>query len=550
MKKRMTKLLSLFTATMMVTSALTGCGSKEEETQTAQTSANESSASVESTSEAASEGVEEFSYPMESGHTVVYWMELNSAASANFLSMDETEFGKALQEQTGIEIEYQHPASGQAKEQFNLMLADGNLPDIIEWKWLTDYTGGPAKAIEDGVVIPLNDIIDEYCPNLKAYLEEHPDIDKEIKTDDGQYYMFPTINGTRESFGGYIREDWLKELNLEIPASMDDWYHVLTVFKNEKGTEAPLSIAWSALITNSPWAYAYGVGGKSFVVEEDTVVYAPISDGYKEFLTTLNKWYEDGLLDPELATIKNTQVTAKIATGLSGASAGYLASAMQVQITAGIAEAPEFSLVATPVPEVTEGVAPEYANTTRGIGAIGAAITTQCEDIEAAARLLDYCYAGDGLMLFNYGIEGVSYEMVDGNPVYTDEIFNNPDGLEQSAALGKYQRASYNGPGIQLADRYKQTLLYENTQNARETWQVEGAVDHVLPALTLTTEESSEYATIMNEITTYVDEWTLKFVMGTESLDNWDTYVQTIQQFGITRATEIQQAAYDRYLVR
>ena len=550
MKKRMTKLLSLFTATMMIASALTGCGSKEKETQTAQTSKSESSASVESTSEAASEEAEEFSYPLEGDHTIVYWMELASVVSSTFTNMDETEFSKTLEEQTGIKIEYQHPASGQAKEQFNLMLADGKLPDIIEWKWHKNYTGGPAKAIVDGVIIPLNDIIDEYCPNLKAYLEEHPDIDKEIKTDDGLYYMFPTINSTRESFGGYIREDWLKELNLEIPDSIDDWYKVLTAFKNEKGAEAPLSIPWSNLIADSSWAYAYGVGGKSFVVEDDTVVYAPISDGYKEFLTTLNKWYEEGLIDPEIATINKTQVTAKIATGLSGASAGFLASAMQVQITAGIAEDPDFSLVATPVPEVTEGVAPEYANTTRGIGEYGVAITTQCEDIEAAARLLDYCYAGDGLMLFNYGNEGVSYERVDGKPVYTDEIYNNPDGLEQSAALGKYQRATYNGPGIQLADRYRQTLLYENTRNARETGQVEGAVDHVLPALTLTTEEASEYATIMNEITTYVDEWTLKFVMGTESLDNWDTYVQTIQQFGITRATEIQQAAYDRYLVR
>ena len=57
------------------------------------------------------------------------------------------------------------------------MVADGNLPDIIEYGWV-GYPGGPEKAISDGVIIALNDVIDQYCPNLKKYLSENPDIDR------------------------------------------------------------------------------------------------------------------------------------------------------------------------------------------------------------------------------------------------------------------------------------------------------------------------------------------------------------------------------------
>ncbi len=90
-------------------------------------------------------------------------------------------------------IQFQHPAAGQEKEQFNLIVADGSLPDIMEWQWVKNYPGGPEKAIKDGVIIPLNDIFKEYCPNITKYLAENPDIDKTMKR------MTATISPSRLS---------------------------------------------------------------------------------------------------------------------------------------------------------------------------------------------------------------------------------------------------------------------------------------------------------------------------------------------------------------
>lgn len=71
-----------------------------------------------------------------------------------------------------------------------------------------------------------------------------------------------------------------------------------------------------------------------------------------------------------------------------------------------------------------------------------------------------------------------------------------------------------------------------------------------MPPVTPTSEESREYSAIMNEINTYRDEMVLKFIFGTESLDNFDTYVKNIENMGLDRALEIQRAALERYNAR
>ena len=80
---------------------------------------------------------------------------------------------------------------------------------------------------------------------------------------------------------------------------------------------------------------------------------------------------------------------------------------------------------------------------------MGVAITTSCKDVETAARLLDYAYSEEGHMLFNFGVEGESYTMVDGYPTYTDKILNNPEGWPLAQSLAAYIRGNYNGPFVQ-----------------------------------------------------------------------------------------------------
>ena len=118
-------------------------------------------------------------------------MELQTHQSANYVNMSDTPFAKELTRRTGIEVENLHPATGAAREAFNLMVTSAKYPDIIEWNFAGNYPGGPEKAIADGVIVQLNNIIDNWAPNLKKILGDYPDWAKQTRTDNRQYYVFP-----------------------------------------------------------------------------------------------------------------------------------------------------------------------------------------------------------------------------------------------------------------------------------------------------------------------------------------------------------------------
>ena len=148
----------------------------------------------------------------------------------------------------------------------------------------------------------------------------------------------------------------------------------------------------------------------------------------------------------------------------------------------------------------------------------------------------------------NFGIEGVSYEMIDGYPTYTEEVTDNPDGKPFAQALAAYVRSNYSGPFVQDVRYAEQYFPLPQQQDAYKLWAGTTHGDEsFMPPVTPTPDESREYAQIMNDIGAYQGEMYTKFLHGDASLDEWDTYVQTIKDLGIDRAIEIQTAALERY---
>ena len=207
---------------------------------------------------------------------------MNANVSATYPNLGDTPWAKYVQEKTGIEIEFIHPTVGSEKEQFSIMVASGEYPDIIEHQWVS-YAGGPGAAIEDGVIISLNDVFEEKAPNMKKLLKEHPDIDKMVKSSDGQYYCFPFLRGlespniTQFSSGFVLRKDVLDELGLELPETIDEWENVLRAYK-DYGFEIPF-------VTRSEWMKDVWSPGfdnwGNFYVEDGVVKHGLIEDSMK-----------------------------------------------------------------------------------------------------------------------------------------------------------------------------------------------------------------------------------------------------------------------------
>jgi putative aldouronate transport system substrate-binding protein len=110
-------------------------------------------------------------YPIKTDTVLTHWYVAGGAQLAVTPDASNWPIFQELAKRTGIKEKYITPAVNQQKEQLNVMFASGEYADIIEWNWLNDYPGGPEKAIKDGNILKLNDLIDKFAPNLKKYLK-------------------------------------------------------------------------------------------------------------------------------------------------------------------------------------------------------------------------------------------------------------------------------------------------------------------------------------------------------------------------------------------
>ena len=527
------------TIIMMLAAVLAGCGNSNSGKQS-----QESNAPSPSTTPSAP--IEEPVEPLE----LSYWVEMPANTVMSLQNYNESLFYQELEKRTNVKVTFQHPAAGSAAEQFNLMVASGRYPDVIEYGW-NSYPGGPEKAISDKVIIPVNDLIENHAPNLKAYLEANPEIAKALTTDAGNMYVFPSVGMVSNSNRGMVlRADWLEELGLQPPETIDEWTHVLQEFKDKKGATSPLTFALNDLNPDH-FNGAYGISLKYF--QEDGVVkfgaYEPV---YKDYLAQMKAWYDEGLIDKDFATQDGNSRDAKITGGAAGASIGFVSGGMGGWLSA-MEKDPKYDLVAAQHPVLNKGDEPYFFHATSPFRSTGAAaITTSNKNPERTAEWLDYLYSEEGHILKTFGVEGTTYEVdASGKYSYTDLILKNPDGLNVNQAQSKYTRVTAAGPGF-VADPRAEISGRPQLTHASGVYSkyVDNWRQRVMPQISETPDEAQEIASIMAEVETYRKEMFLKFVMGAEPLDKFENYLAQLKKMGIERAIEIKQAALDRYNVR
>ena len=485
----------------------------------------------------------------DSSNKITYWVSLSGNESQTTTSRSETPFGKALAEKTGVEIEYQHPAQGQAGEKFNIMVATGKLPDIIEYSWVKAYPGGPDKALADGLIQELD--LEKDAPNLNAYIQEHKDMEKFIKTDDGKFYGFPFIRGDEfllTSAGPIVRQDWLDDLGLQVPETIDEWTTVLRAFKAEKGAKAPLTINMSQINNYGPFVGAFDTFSNLYI-RDGKVVYGPMEDNFKAFLTQMNAWYEEGLLDADFASVDGATMQSNILNGVSGATYGSCGSGIGKWMAA--APDDKFNLTGAKYPVVNKGDKPQFGNYEFPVtGAVTAAITRDAKNKDLCAKVLDFAYSEEGKMLYNFGIEGESYNMVDGYPTYTEVVTKNPDGLSMAVSLARYALSQNTGAFVQDRRYMEQYANLPQQKAALENWMYIDMKDHLMPNVSLTTEQQTELATVVENLNTYKEEMMAKFIMGVEDIEKFDEFKAQLEARGVAKYIEYQQQAYDRFMAR
>jgi len=234
--------------------------------------------------------------------------------------------------------------------------------------------------------------------------------------------------------------------------------------------------------------------------------------------------------------------------GQSGVFIGSVGSGLGRIMAA--AEEEGYELVAAPYPTLVKGQKPEFGQMDHLVPGTVVAISRDCKDVDLAMKLLDYGYSEEGRMFFNFGIEGESYNMIDGYPTYTEEITANAEGLSMSAAMARYIQAYSAGPFVQDARYMEQYASLPQQKDAVQIWSNTNMEEHLLPKIFLRPEESDKMAKKISSVNSYKDEMLIKFITGAESIGKYDAFVKGLKERGIDEYLKLMNEAYDRYSAR
>lgn len=539
-------LIALILSAMLTVGLLAGCGAKEDDkassssTKKEETQKQESQKSSEKEEEPVAKGV---TYPLEGNVT------LKIVSMGGTINKNKPEILESFEKATGVNVEVEDVTM----DQISLMISSGELPDIIV-AYNNVFPAGIATAVADGTIEPLDPYLEEWAPDLHAIMESNDVVRKGSSIAGYGVVTAPNLYADAQwetSAGLTMRADWLKDLGLDVPETADEYYEALKAFKEKKGATVPLSTSLGNLklfVNNGLITSAFNLASAGFYQKDGKVHFGASEAEYKDVLAWLHKLYDEGLLDPDFQTIDGATSTANFTGGKSGANFGAVASGIAGLIQAMEEKDPNFDVTGVGSLVAKKGDKAMANRASSPLVGRGMFLTSECENIEAAVKLINFGYSEEGIKWFSFGEEGVAHTMVDGKPIYTDLITKNPEGLTMLEALGKYTGITGNWGYMNHRGYNEQLWALPQQLDAVARWSNSDAMIYLLPEMDNAKEDADEFATINADITTYVGEMFVKYITGEKALDTFETeYLPTLEKMGLKRYIEIRQNALDAY---
>ena len=488
-------------------------------------------------------------YPLfDETQTYSIWMGTAPDLTEVVKEMDQFVIFRELEKVTNVTWNATMVSFMAEAEQFQLMVAGGDYTDVV-CKAVDNYSGTVDQAIDDDFLIDLAPYVEENMPNLAQWFHQYPELRKQITSNAGAIGAFPKIYAAPSdiSSGGMIRADWLADLGLKEPKTFDDLYHILNEFRDKKGATSPLVIAMPSGV-QAELLSGYNIAGGYYQVDGE-VRYGAIQPEFRDYLSMMNKWYTEGLID-DLFLSNQYESLVDMSPILNGTCGVWYGTAAQA-ITYIIGSATDPNMRITGVTNITtDGSMAHVGESGSMFDSHLWSVTTVCKDPEVICRYIDYVYSEDGILLANYGVEGETFNYnTDGTPVLTDLVLNNPD-YSYGAAMNIFVCDRMTPVPFVIDEARVRANYVEDQINAINVWNNSNDGLYNMPkvGVNLTVDESSAYNTRYSDIETYMDENIVKFIVGDKPLDEFDAYVETLIQMGVEDCVAIQQAAYDRYL--
>lgn len=553
MKKKTVKkmLCALLTGTML----LAGCGSGGDtgSESAAATVTTENSETTEAVSEA--DGTEAAGAQTSGEGPIVEEKVTYTIAcelSPNWGNPADGEFWQWLEEETNIHIEWITYLETEADEKFKLLMASGDYPDAF-----IGALGGDDNDVitygSEGIYIPLNDLIEQYCPNFNRRVSEgYPDLMKMITCADGNIYGMPAVLYNPDIYNNtFINQKWLDAVGAEVPTTTEEFEEVLRLFKendpngNGEADEIPMTFIFSdwGASDHGPYfgAFGYPLSPDYIMIDNKEVKYLGAEESFKEGAEWLGSLYAEGLVDRDVFTQDDSSLAAKVSQGTVGVFSSW------DKTPAGDYADDYVALMPLQGPDgeqntLVEGITGLYKGRFM--------ITNKCENPEILMQWVDRFYESMEVGLnATYGIgpdENKAWYYDDNG----DIVFKTGDDLPEEYERGQQQlpfAPAILGDGVEdfLGNEEKNEINAEMKQYAGKfedgTWER-------WPSVYMTLEEKDDIATTETDLQDYSKNQLAKWIAGESDVNaDWDNYLQELENIGLSHYLEVKQQIYDRY---
>ena len=477
---------------------------------------------------------------------------------------DELWMWKKMEEMTGVHIEWEEVPDESRGEKKNVIMSSKKLTDAFygAFGFSADEV---AKYGQEGLFIPLEDLIAEHAPNLTALFEKYPSIKQAVTMPDGHIYSLPYVDfsGPERSTRYNINKAWLANIGIDDAASittLDQFTDVLRKFKSEDANgngdasdEVPISLKPGGIKSfevQMLGSFGMGMGGvkaadmKLYLDQNGELQLIITDDNLKSLWSYFNMLWEEGLFHPQ--TFSDMEYEEWVTEG-SRDKVGVFSHPVPDYLGSKVAD----NFVGLHAFEGPNGdrVLNWIDHPARGIAQF--MITKDNRNPEETMKWVDFFYGEEGSVFGYFGIEGETYEMVDGSPLYNDEILNYEGGVQLGAfqfvdnVYGAYYPYLEPDPIWRAKAR---GLEFDEIYNAN-TEEIETLEpETILPQFLSTAEESAEISAILTDVDTYVEEMRAKFVTGKIDIETgWEVYVTSLKKMGIDRYLEIRRSQYERF---
>ncbi|GAF08859.1 polysaccharide ABC transporter substrate-binding protein [Paenibacillus pini JCM 16418] len=372
----------------------------------------------------------------------------------------DTKIQKMISEKTGVEFEYMPVIGGadQAKQKYEIWLASEDYPDIVNMG-----VDNISKYRDGGALQPMEDLIDQYGPNIKKKFGKFYDL---LRDKDGHIYSLGNVNLSKETpanvQGSFVVQyDVLKEAGYPQIKTLDQLFDVLQAYVTKHPTmDGKETIAFSGagadLTYNNPSVNAAGLPDHGrFSIDSDNNVHVALTSDYtKKYYGFLNKLQNAGMLDKEIFSLNYETASTKLAQGriLAGFFPQWVLGGPESSLIAAGKTDREFAKFPLYFDENVQ----DHSNTvTPSSSGNNWAITKNAKHPERIIQYLDYLFTDEGQKLISWGIEGQHYDVVEGKRVRKEEVNNqikgDPDYLINEGLASSNSMFSF-GDGAKLDD--------------------------------------------------------------------------------------------------